>query len=314
MRILITGATSMIGSALLERFVLAGHQVVAIARPDSSRMSVLLNKGSLVETVYCNMEDYASISKLVKGKVDAAALMAWNGTRGKDRMNDIIQRYNEIGNTRLLTELEKLGCHTIMTAGSQAEYGPWKGEIAQTEDTLPAPNTEYGKSKLRFYHTALDFCSKRGIRLIEPRIFSIYGPDDNENTLIMSLLRAMLKNEPCMLTKCVQMWDYLYIDDAVAGLAKLLMENHPGGIYNLGSGDCRPLRDYVEEMYRVTGSHSTLQYGAIPYPDTGAVNIHPDVSKMRSIGWAPSVSFAQGLRMIMREKQYFAKDGAESTI
>ena len=298
---------------MAKQFIHDGHQVIAVMRLGATRRQKLENLPGM-ETVYLSMEEYNILSKRVKGKVDAAVLLAWNGIRGVARADAIIQHENEICNARLLPQLAQLGCHTIMTAGSQAEYGPWKGEIAQTEDTLPAPNTEYGKSKLRFYRTALDFCDKRGIRLIEPRIFSIYGPDDNENTLIMSLLRAMLKNEPCMLTKCVQMWDYLYIDDAVAGLAKLLMENHPGGIYNLGSGDCRPLRDYVEEMYRVTGSHSTLQYGAIPYPDTGAVNIHPDVSKMRSIGWAPSVSFAQGLRMIMREKQYFAKDGAESTI
>lgn len=135
---------------------------------------------------------------------------------------------------------------------------------------------------------------------------------DRNDPISVPIYRGLTPS--AMLTECVQMWDYLYIDDAVAGLTKLLTENHPGGIYNLGSGDCRPLRDYVEEMYRITGSHSALQYGAIPYPDTGAVNIHPDVSKMRSIGWTPSVSFEQGLRMIMRQKQYFAKDGAESTI
>ena len=225
---------------MAKQLIRDGHQVIAVMRLGAIRRQELENLPGM-EVVYLSMEEYNILSKRVKGKVDAAVLLAWNGIRGVARADAIIQHENEICNARLLQQLAQLGCHTIMTAGSQAEYGPWKEEAAQTEDTLPAPNTEYGKSKLRFYHTALDFCSKRGIRLIEPRIFSIYGPDDNENTLIMSLLRAMQKNEPCMLTECVQMWDYLYIDDAVAGLTKLLTENHPGGIYNLGSGDCRPL-------------------------------------------------------------------------
>ena len=218
-------------------------------------------------------------------------------------MDAAIQQQNEVCNASLLPELAKLGCHMIMTAGSQAEYGPLYSEQAQSEEAPTCPNTEYGKSKLRFYHMAHAFCQGQGIRLIEPRIFSVYGPNDDENTLIMSLLRLMLRNEPCHMTACVQMWDYVFIDDVVTGLVKLLTEDHPGGVYNFGSGDCRPLKEYVEEIYRITGgSRSALHYGAVPYPVTGMVNIHPNVSKLRSTGWTPAVTFAEGIRQILKEK------------
>ena len=302
MKILIVGATSMIGAALTERLLNNEHQVIAVMRPQSSKRQEL-EKLPIIKSVFCNMEDYGTLSERIDGKVDAAVLLAWSGIRGQARMDAAIQRQNEVYNTSLLPQLCKLGCQTIMTAGSQAEYGPWSSEQAQSEDSPTCPNTEYGKSKLRFYHTAHAFCQSQGISLIEPRIFSAYGPNDNENTLIMSLMRLMLKNEPCSMTSCVQMWDYVYIDDVVTGLVKLLTEDHPEGVYNFGSGDCRPLKEYVEEMYRITGSSSVLHYGAVPYPATGIVNIHPDISKLRSIGWTPAVTFAEGFQRIIKEKE-----------
>lgn len=313
---LITGATSMIGSALIERLAHDGHRVIALARTNAAK-TLRIRQLPFVEIVHCDMASYGNLSRLISDSVDAAVLMAWNGTRGKDRMDAAIQQQNETCYAQLLPELEKLGCHTIMTAGSQAEYGPWYSEQAQSEEAPTCPNTEYGKSKLRFYHMAHAFCQGRGIRLIEPRLFSVYGPNDDENTLIMSLLRLMLKNEPCHMTACVQMWDYVYIDDVVTGLVKLLTEDHPGGVYNFGSGDCRPLKEYVEEIYRITGSRSALHYGAVPYPVTGMVNIHPNVSKLRSTGWTPAVTFAEGIRQILKEKDKWSSyntDGDERKI
>lgn len=316
MRILIVGATSMIGATLAERLLHQEHQAIAVIRPKSSKRQKI-KKLPMTESILCSMEDYGTLSERIKGKVDAAVLLAWNGIRGQARMDAAIQQQNETCYAQLLPELEKLGCHTIMTAGSQAEYGPWYSEQAQSEEAPTCPNTEYGKSKLRFYHMAHAFCQGRGIRLIEPRLFSVYGPNDDENTLVMSLLRLMLKNEPCHMTACVQMWDYVYIDDVVTGLVKLLTEDHPGGVYNFGSGDCRPLKEYVEEIYRITGSRSALHYGAVPYPVTGMVNIHPNVSKLRSTGWTPAVTFAEGIRQILKEKDKrssYNTDGDERKI
>lgn len=53
---------------------------------------------------------------------------------------------------------------------------------------------------------------------MEPRFFSLYGPYDFEGTLVMSTLKKLMGNEPCDLTKCIQQWDFLYIDDAIEAL------------------------------------------------------------------------------------------------
>ena len=297
MRIVISGATSMIGAALTNQLLRNNHEVVAVVRPNT-RKTELLNTSPNLSVVACNMEDYAELENLISGTVDAAVSAAWNGTRGADRNNEALQEENYRSSIAFLKVMIAKGCKKLLTAGSQAEYGLWASERKLTEDTIPAPNTQYGKYKLRFYEYAKAYCGICGCSLIEPRFFSLYGPQDYEGTLIISSLKKMLQDKPCPLTQCVQLWDFLYIDDAVDGLIRLVEDDVPEGIYNFGSGNAAPLKAYIEQMKEITNSGSQLQYGMIPYPSTGIVHVNPDVSKLMACGWKPKTSFADGIKLI----------------
>lgn len=111
--------------------------------------------------------------------------------------------------------------------------GPHTEQIAENSEC--SPNTEYGKAKLAFYEKLSASCAKAGISYKEPRFFSLYGPDDYTGTMILSILRDMLANRPCRLSECRQMWDYLYIDDAIEGLIRLCKEPCPDGVYILAA-------------------------------------------------------------------------------
>ena len=94
------------------------------------------------------------------------------------------------------------------------------------------------------------------------------------------------------------MWDFLYIDDAIDGLVKLVEDDVPEGIYNFGSGYSAPLKEFVERMKETTNSDSELRYGAIPYPSTGIVNVNPEVKKLMKCGWIPKIEFEEGIKRI----------------
>lgn len=298
MRIVISGATSMIGAALTNKLLENNHEVIAVVRPNSKKTKALDNNPKL-SIVECNMEDYADLNNLIKGKVDVAVSTAWNGTRGAYRNNKELQEENYKNSISFLRAMLSKGCLKFLTAGSQAEYGLWTKKEKLKEDVVPNPNTEYGKYKLNFYQYAKDCCSDNGCKLIEPRFFSLYGPKDYEGTLVISTLEKMLKNEPCELTECIQLWDFLYIDDAIDGLVKLVEDDVPEGIYNFGSGYSAPLKEFIEEMKEITNSDSELRYGFIPYPATGIVDVNPDVSKLMKCGWEYKTSFQKGVMKIV---------------
>lgn len=298
MNILITGATSMIGNALCHELIEQGHDVWAIVR-DGCRKEGTLPNSPRLELIYCDMSMYSILADKVKGTVDVGILLAWNGTRGTDRNNIQMQRENLEDNMAAVRSLQKMGCKKILSAGSQAEYGPWYEQNKQDENCVPCPNTEYGRYKLKFYKAAKKYCAENGIQFIEPRFFSLYGPDDYQGTLVMSTLKKLLQNQECEMTECKQMWDFLYITDAIEALSILIEKECTQGIYNLGYGDSQPLKYYVEKMHQITKSRSQLHYGAIPYPETGMVSINPSVEKLKKTGWKPQVSFEDGIQRII---------------
>lgn len=288
----------MIGAALTNKLLDNNHDVVAVVRPNSKKIEALHKKPNL-SIVECNMEDYAELSNLLVGKVDVAVSTAWSGTRGADRNDKKLQEDNYKNSISFLEAMISKGCKKFLTAGSQAEYGLWTRKGKLKEDEIPNPNTEYGKYKLKFYEHAKDYCGRNGCRLIEPRFFSLYGPKDYEGTLVISTLKKMVENKPCDLTECVQLWDFLYIGDAIDGLIRLIENDAAGGIYNFGSGYSAPLKEYIEKMRELTKSQSVLRYGTVPYPSTGIVNVNPDVTKLTEIGWKPSVKFEEGIKKII---------------
>ena len=297
MKIAIIGATSFIGKNLIEKLNSSNFDIMAVVRENSTKKEAIISQSN-VNILECNMENYNSLGNKL-GHVDCLVYLTWDGTRGSDRDNTLKQQQNYILGMEAIKSVIHTGCSKIITAGSQAEYGPWFQNRKLNENDIEQPNTEYGKFKLKFYNDLNNLCKSKKIILIEPRFFSLYGPGDFSGTMIISMLHQMVKNNPCNLTACKQIWDFLYIDDAINGLVKLIEGKEVYGIYNFGSGESHPLKYYIEKMYQITKSSSVLNYGAIPYPSTGMVNVNPDVEKLKSIGWKPEVTFEEGIKRII---------------
>lgn len=298
-RVIITAANSFIGRRLCKALTDEGYFVYAVVRNAFVDKEIFDNCKDL-SVIYSDMEEYESLYEKIEEKCDIGIALAWNGTRGRDRDDHFKQEDNYRYSLDCVYSFIKKNCKVIMTAGSQAEYGPCRVAEKVKETDICRPNTEYGKFKLKFYLEALEICDINHVRLIEPRFFSLYGPDDSDKTMIISIIRNMLRNEPCKLTQCIQMWDFLYIDDAIKALLKLLQCENAKGVYNFGSGVSRQLKEYIEIMYDVAKSKSTLLYGEIPYPKTGMVHTNPSISRLcETIHWKPEIQFEEGIRKVI---------------
>lgn len=298
---IVTGATSFIGRNLIKRLVDANWKVYAVIRKENIKDSILFSSAN-VEVISLVMEEYSNLAEYIKEPCDAYVSLAWSGTRGMQRDDKNQQEKNYVLSMLALEAVKNIGCKVVISAGSQAEYGLMTKEIKENDNC--EPNTEYGKWKLEYYKNGMEFCKDNKIAFKEPRFFSLYGEDDYEKTMVLSILNNMLENRPCKLTKCIQLWDFLYIDDAIDGMLRLMECECDNGAYNFGSGDIRPLKDYVMEMYRITGTQSELMFGAVPYPLTGIVNACPNICKLKEqTGWTPKISFEEGIRRIITYKQ-----------
>lgn len=298
-RIVITGATSFIGIHLLQEWMKRDDcRIVAIIRPNSQNKKRIPND-ERIHIIECAMEDYNTLNQQI-GSADYFFHLAWEGSRVPYRDNKAIQQKNYECALKAMHLSESIGCQLFLGTGSQAEYGLTSCMV--NEKSPCNPNTVYGREKL---HACIDLkkmAKESDTRFIWTRIFSIYGKYDYPKTLLMTVLEKMHKNETIEMTEGIQMWDYLHVKDAARAMVLLAESQSNSGIFNLASGDYKPLREYIIEIKNILQSKSKLKFGVVPYEPVGPVNLIPDVNKIKNaIQWSPEISFEEGIRDLQRE-------------
>ena len=290
-RVVITGATGVVGMALINKCIEEGIEAVALVNPESTRLGRIPDDPH-IKVIKCALSDYATADI---GPCDAMFHLAWSGTIGDGRNDRKLQELNASYAIDAVKLAHRIGCRVFVGAGSQAEYGRVSGKISA--DTPCNPENEYGRAKLKALESTGKLCRELGIRHVWPRILSIYGPYDGERTMVISLIRTLLAGGKPALTKGEQMWDYLYADDVADALIRLAGNGKDGGIYPIGSGIARPLREYIEIIRDQINPALPLGFGEVPYSDKQVMYLCADIQKLtEDTGFIPSVGFEEGAR------------------
>jgi nucleoside-diphosphate-sugar epimerase len=101
-------------------------------------------------------------------------------------------------------------------------------------------------------------------------------------------------------TKCEQIWDYLYCDDAARALLAVGDKGINGKVYPLGSGNQRRLSEYLEDLRDIVNPDGVLQFGKKDYYPHQPMFLYADTSELTAdTGWRPEVSFEEGIRRII---------------
>ena len=296
-RIVITGPTGAIGMALIKKCIEQQIAVLAICHKGSKRI-VNIPKHPLVEILELDLVDYHMFEPEKIKKCDVFYHLAWNGTFGDTRNDMPLQVKNIQYALDAVILAKRLGCHTFVGAGSQAEYGRVEGLLRP--DTPAFPENGYGMAKLCAGQMSRTVCEQLGMNHIWTRILSVYGPHDGKDTMVMSSIRKMMANEPTEFTKGEQLWDYLYSEDAADALLALGTDGVHGKVYCLGSGEAHPLSWYIEIMHKLSKSTADIGLGKMPYRDKQVMHLQADISELqKDVGFEPKTSFEEGLRQIL---------------
>lgn len=301
-RVIITGVTGVVGMALVNKCIEMGIEAVLLVNPDSRRLGRIPDDPP-IRVVKCGLEEFTNIGaedldlkEISPGQyADVMFHLAWCGTFGDARNDKPLQDKNEKYALDAVRLAHRIGCTVFVGAGSQAEYGRVSGAL--TADTPCDPENEYGRAKLRASASTRELCHELGMRHVWPRILSIYGPFDGEKTMVMSLISQLLARQKPRLTKGEQIWDYLYADDVADAFMLLAQKGKDGGIYPIGSGDPRPLREYIEIIRDSIDPSLPLGFGEVPYSDKQVMYLCADISKLHEdTGFTPKVNFEEGIR------------------
>ena len=298
---IVTGATSLLGTAVLDVLLQQNIEVFAVVRPQSPHLNRLPQHHHL-HSIELELTDISQLGKMNLPPCDVFYHLAWDGTRAASREDAVRQERNVQASIDAVQTAVALGCEAFIGAGSQAEYGLLAGKV--DESYPPNPSTAYGKAKLKAYQDGQQYAKEHQLRFVWPRIFSLYGINDDESTLVMTCLKKMRQGLSIDMTACTHMWEFLHAADAARAYFLLENADNASGVYHVASCESRPLKEFVQEMAQITDSKSALNFGAIPYPPQGVVSFEPIADRLRQeTGWSPQVTFRQGIETILQHME-----------
>lgn len=296
-KIVISGATGVLGAALIRCAKKQGFDIVCIVRKDSERAKALIDSGA-VGIIQADLKDYAMLDPVITG-CDAFIHLAWEKTFGSAR-DDIDAQLRNIQYTLDAVRLaKKMGCKVFIGAGSQAEYGSVQCPL--TGNTPVHPESGYGIAKYTAGRLSALLCRQLDIRHNWLRILSVYGPNDASYTLISYVVNELNNGRSPELTKCEQIWDYLYADDVARAILAVAQRGVHGKTYPLGSGVPRKLSEYIKIIRDIINPGIELNFGAKEYYPHQPMYLHADITELtQDTGWKPEISFEEGIKRILK--------------
>ena len=292
--VIISGATGAIGMALIRKLLEENIKLLVLCRKNSPRIQQI-PEDPRIDICYCGLNEFNLLQNDSGVKYDVFYHFAWDGTFGSAR-NDIELQYRNVKYALDAVNLaHRFGCHTFVGAGSQAEYGRVEGELRP--ETPAFPETGYGIAKLCAGQMTRELCRQHKMRHIWTRILSVYGPYDGADTMVMSTIRKFVNGEIPLFTKGEQIWDYLYSGDAANALYLLGKQGMNGKVYLLGSGEARPLKDYILDIRDAVNPKMALELGALPYSEKQVMHLSADISELiNDTRISTFTSFQDGIR------------------
>ncbi len=294
MKAVLTGATGSVGMALMAELIRREIPTLVLCRAESPR-SADIPGHPLITKMDCPLSAMADFTLPADQTYDVFFHFAWEGTTGASRNDMPLQNRNVKYTLDAVALAQRLGCHTFIGAGSQAEYGRVEGKLRPT--TPAFPENGYGMAKLCAGQMSRVMCEQKGIRHIWARILSVYGPHDTATSMVMSTIGKLKSGEKPSFTPGEQIWDYMYSGDAAAAFVALAEKGKHGGIYCLGSGDPKPLKDYIETIRDVAAPGAPLGIGEVPYAPKQVMYLCADITALtEDTGFVPAVSFQEGIQ------------------
>lgn len=296
MRCLVTGATGHIGSHLVRHLLECNVEVAALVRPTTNnlwRIEDVISRLCIISGDLSNIE--LSCAAIREFAPEVVFHLGWYGVGGRHR-DDVAQlTQNLYGSIDLLCLAYESGCKRWVGLGSQAEYGAYNGIL--TEDLPTHPTTFYGTAKLCVCLLSQKLCEAYKIGFVWLRLLASYGPMDDVKHIISYVIVSLLRGQKPDLTLGEQLWDYLYVEDAIRAMWQLAINRKAQGIFNLASGETHTIRSIVETVRDLIDPNLPLGFGEIPYRPNQIMHLQADVSRLREVtGWSPQVSIDEGLR------------------
>lgn len=292
MAILVTGGAGFIGSHFVKRLVRAGEEVVVLDKLTYSGNPANL-EGVEHRFVQGDIADPAAVADAARG---CEAIVNFAAETHVDRSilaaGDFI--LTDVFGTHVLLEHARETGIRLVHVSTDEVYGDVPPGVSSTERDAIVPSSPYSASKAGGDLQVLAYVRTYGVNASITRGANTYGANQYPEKLIPLFVTNAFDGEPLpVYGDGKQVREWLHAEDHGAGIELALREGAPGEIYNIG-GEERENLDVIQGILDLTGADKSLIRHVEDRPGHDR-RYSLDDSKLRSLGWQPQHSFAEGL-------------------
>jgi dTDP-glucose 4,6-dehydratase len=299
-RVLITGAAGFLGSHLCDRFIKEGYHVIGM---DNLITGDLKNIEHLFKLEHFEFYHH-DVSKFihVPGPLDYILHFA-SPASPIDYLKIPIQtlKVGSLGIHNCLG-LAKVKNARVLIASTSEVYGdptvhPQKESYWGNVNPV-GPRGVYDEAKRFQEAMTMAYHTFHGLETRIVRIFNTYGPRMrlNDGRVLPAFIGQALRGEDLtVFGDGSQTRSFCYVDDLIEGIYRLLHSDYAGPV-NIGNPDEITIRDFAEEIIKLTGTGQKVIYKELPTDDPK--QRQPDIAVARQLlGWEPKVHRSEGLKI-----------------
>jgi UDP-glucuronate 4-epimerase len=303
MHILVTGGAGFIGSHFVEKCLALGHSAAVLDDfndfydPAIKRANVA-GYAAEVPIHEADLRDREAVNRvIVGGRFDAIVhLAARAGVRPSIQDPKLYLDTNITGTWHLLEAAREAGVPRFISASSSSVYGVLKTAPFREDMALTATISPYAATKLAAEQLCSNYSHLYGMRTINLRFFTVYGPRQRPDLAIHAFTRRILEGQPInQFGDGSTRRDYTYTDDIVQGMAACLtFEGDPCEVFNLGESQTTTLSELIATIEQTVGKKAIIN--RMPEQPGDVPLTYADISKSRALlGYDPQTQIAEGI-------------------
>jgi len=293
-RVLVTGGTGFVGSALVRRLVAGGDDVLVLRRAgsDPRRLESVLPRVRLHDGDIAVAATWrAAVREFAPERVFHCAWYAEPG-RYLTAVDENLAHLQ--AGIAFVREVLALRPRQFVGVGTCFEYDT-SGDAPLREDHTPErPVHVYSACKLALKNVALQLAADAGVPLVWARVFWLYGPFEDGRRLVPHVVSALRAGERVQLkSHGRQVRDFLHVDDVAAGLDAAAGLGR-AGVVNVARGQGVSVRDLALRIAQRLGREQLLSFAPDDTPLREPMVVVGDSARLRSLGWQPAIAVGDG--------------------
>ena len=298
MRIIVTGGAGFIGSHIVDAYIAAGHDVVALDSLWAHGGGRRENVHERASFVHMDIRDEAVKRVFQDFKPDMVSHHAAQHSvaiGSRDPQYDA--NVNVLGLLNVLETAAKAGTKKVIFASSGATFGTPE-KLPMNESTQQHPESPYGITKMVAEHYLRFFKSEHGLEFTALRYGNIFGPRQDPNGeagVIGIFIQKFLNSEGVRIDwDGEQTRDYVYVGD-IAELNLIALERGNGGIYCIGTNRKTSVNQIYKSLVQITGFQAPITQAPKRAGDARDAQFDASLAN-RELGWSAKTDLIDGMK------------------